>query len=72
MTSYKSELEIGLPYEISIVVRAYMKEKGNVSRKDLESLMDNINQVTRSTTYGIFCALCQEDADKKDEHKENE
>lgn len=65
MTSYKSELEIGLPYEISIVVRAYMKEKGNVSRKDLEALMDNINQVTRSTTYGIFCALCQEDADKK-------
>lgn len=69
MTSYKSELEIGLPYEISIVVRAYMKEKGNVSRKDLEALMDNINQVTRSTTYGIFCALCQEDAGKKDEHK---
>lgn len=65
MTSYKSELEIGLPYEISIVVRAYMKEKGNVSRKDLEALMDNINQVTRSTTYGVFCALCQEDADKK-------
>lgn len=65
MTSYKSELEIGLPYEISIVVRAYMKEKGDVSRKDLEALMDNINQVTRSTTYGIFCALCQEDADKK-------
>ena len=28
MTSYKSELEIGLPYEICIVVRAYMKEKG--------------------------------------------
>lgn len=27
MTSYKSELEIGLPYEISTVVRAYMKEK---------------------------------------------
>lgn len=65
MTSYKSELEIGLPYEISIVVRAYMKEKGDVSRKDLEALMDNINQVTNSTTYGIFCALCQEDADKK-------
>lgn len=69
MTSYKSELEIGLPYEISIVVRAYMKEKGDVSRKDLEALMDDINQVTRSTTYGIFCALCQEDTDKKDEHK---
>ena len=69
MTSYKNELEIGLPYEISIVVRAYMKEKGNVSRKDLEALMDNINQVTRSTTYGDFCALCQEDAGKKDEHK---
>lgn len=66
MTSYKSELEIGLPYEISIVVRAYMKEKGNVSRKDLEALMDNINQVTNSTTYGIFCALCQEDAVKKE------
>ena len=31
--------------------------------------MDDINQVTSSTTYGIFCALCQEDADKKDEHK---
>lgn len=68
MTSYKSELEIGLPYEISIVVRAYMKEKGNVSRKDLEALMDNISQVTSSTTYGIFCALCQEDAEE--EHKE--
>lgn len=66
MTSYKSELEIGLPYEISIVVRAYMKEKGDVSRKDLEALMDNINQVTRSTTYGVFCALCQEDAGKKE------
>lgn len=66
MTSYKSELEIGLPYEISIVVRAYMKEKGNVSRKDLEVLMNNINQVTSSTTYGIFCALCQEVADKKE------
>lgn len=69
MTSYKSELEIGLPYEISIVVRAYMKEKGGISRKDLKVLMDDINQVTSSTTYGIFCALCQEDADKKDEHK---
>lgn len=66
MTSYKSELEIGLPYEISIVVRAYMKEKGDVSRKDLEALMDNINQVTNSTTYGIFCALCKEAADKKE------
>lgn len=69
MTSYKSELEIWLPYEISIVVRAYMKEKGDVSRKDLEALMDDINQVTSSTTYGIFCAFCQEDADKKDERK---
>ena len=33
MASYKSELEIGLPYEICIVVRAYMKEKGGISRK---------------------------------------
>lgn len=37
MTSYKSELEIGLPYEICIVVRAYMKEKGGISRKRHES-----------------------------------
>lgn len=66
MTSYKSELEIGLPYEISIVVKAYMKEKGKISRKDLDVLMDNISQVTSSTTYGIFCALCQEDADMKE------
>lgn len=70
MTSYKSELEIGLPYEICIVVRAYMKEKGGISRKDMKVLMGDINQVINSTTYGIFCALCQEDADKKDEHKE--
>ena len=61
MTNYKSELEIGLPYEICIVVR-----------KDMKFLMGDINQVINSTTYGIFCALCQEDADKKDEHKENE
>lgn len=70
MTSYKSELEIGLPYEICIVVRAYMKEKGGISRKDMKVLMGDINQVINSTTYGIFCALCQEDADKKEEHKE--
>lgn len=63
MTSYKSELEIGLPYEISLVVKAYMKEKGKISRKDMDVLMDNISQVTSSTTYGIFCALCQEDAE---------
>lgn len=66
MTSYKSELEIGLPYEIRIVVRAYMKEKGGISRKDMKVLMGDINQVISSTTYGIFCALCQEDADKKE------
>ena len=66
MTSYKSELEIGLPYEIRIVVRAYMKEKGGISRKDMKVLMGDINQVISSTTYGIFCALCQEDAAKKE------
>lgn len=66
MTSYKSELEIGLPYEICIVVRAYMKEKGGISRKDMKVLMGDINQVISSTTYGIFCALCQEDADKEE------
>lgn len=52
MTSYKSELEIGLPYEICIVVRAYMKEKGGISRKDMKVLMDDINQVISSTTCG--------------------
>lgn len=52
MTSYKSELEIGLPYEICIVVRAYMKEKGGISRKDMKVLMGDINQVINSTTWG--------------------
>lgn len=65
MTSYKSELEIGLPYEISLVVKAYMKEKGDVSRKDLEALMDDIDHVVSATTYGIYSALCREVADKK-------
>jgi hypothetical protein len=66
MTSYKNELEMGLPYAISLVVKAYWIEKDYASKMDFSELLDDLNRVVNASAYSSYCALCMEAADKKE------
>nr|DAG86267.1 MAG TPA: hypothetical protein [Caudoviricetes sp.] len=66
MTSYKSELEMGLPYAISLVVKAYWIEKDYASKMDFSELLDDLNRVVNASAYSSYCTLCMEAADKKE------
>lgn len=68
MTSYKSELEMGLPYAISLVVKAYWEEKDYASKMNFGELLDDLNRVVTASAYSSYWALCMGDAEE--EHKE--